>query len=63
LARAHGLDPATPFADIVAGQRVGSAGRADESAALDARLGQRLREPELVRTVARVATLLHEEGQ
>jgi hypothetical protein len=42
---------------------VGSAGRADEAAELDARLQQRLREPELVRTVARVATLLHEEGQ
>jgi hypothetical protein len=63
LARAHGLDPATPFVDIVAGQRVGSAGRADEAAELDVRLQQRLREPELVRTVARVATLLHEEGQ
>ena len=62
LARRHGLDPATPFTDIVERLRSGSGSRADEAAALDAQLRRRLREPELVRTVARVATLLHEEA-
>ncbi len=62
LARRAGLDPATPFADVVARLRDTSAGRADEAALLDAHLQRRLRPPELVRTVARVATLLREEA-
>ncbi|HEV2249305.1 MAG TPA: DUF4350 domain-containing protein [Candidatus Limnocylindria bacterium] len=62
LARAAGLDPATPFAQVVERIRDGSAARADEAASIDLRLTQRLREPDLVRTVARVATLLREEG-
>jgi hypothetical protein len=62
LARAQGSDPATPFAALVDRLRQTSAARADEAALLDAELQHRLREPELVRTVARVATLLHREG-
>lgn len=62
LARRAGLDPATPFAEVVARLRESSAGRADEAALLDAHLQRRLRAPELVRTVARVATLLREEA-
>ncbi len=62
LARRAGLDPATPFAQVV--ERLGDVapGRAEEAALLDAQLRRRLREAELVRTVARVATLLHEEA-
>ena len=59
LARAEGLDPATPFADVVDRIRAGSAGRADEVTMLDAQLQHRLREPDMVRTVGRVVTLLH----
>lgn len=62
LARRQGLDPATPFAEVIERLRPVSAGRADEAASLDARLEHRLREPDLVRTVARVATLLREEA-
>jgi len=60
LARAEGLDPATPFGHVVDRIREGSGSRADEAALLDAQLQHRLREPDLVRTVARVATLLHQ---
>jgi hypothetical protein len=62
LARAAGLDPATPFAQVVERIRDSSAARADEAATIDLQLGHRLREHDLVRTVARVATLLREEG-
>jgi len=62
LARRTGLDPQTPFEQIVARIREGSPGRADEIAVLDAHLRRRLHEPELVRTVARVAALLREEA-
>ena len=62
LARAVGLDPETPFARIAEHLRLGSSARADEAILLDARLQGRLREHELVRTVARVAALLHQEG-
>lgn len=62
LARSAGLDPATPFAEIVERIRDGAPSRADEAAAIDRELRQRLRERDLVRTVARVATLLREEG-
>jgi hypothetical protein len=62
LARTAGLDPATPFAEVVDRIRASSAARASEAAQLDAQLQHRLREPDLVRSVARVATLLHEEG-
>lgn len=62
LARAEGLDPATPFAHVIDRIRAGSAGRADEAAMIDLQLQHRLREPDLVRTVARVATLLQREG-
>ena len=62
LARRTGLDPATAFELIVARIREGSPGRADEIALLEAQLRHRLREPELVRTVAKVATLLREEA-
>ncbi len=62
LARAAGLDPATPFAQVVDRMRDAAPARADEAATLDARLRHRLREADLVRTVARVATLLREEG-
>jgi hypothetical protein len=62
LARAAGLDPATPFARVVDRIREVSAGRADDAAGLDAQLQHRLRERDLVRSVARVATLLREEG-
>lgn len=62
LARAAGLDPATPFPQVVDRLCDASPARADEAAALDARLGHRLREADLVHTVARVATLLRVEG-
>lgn len=62
LARSAGLDPATPFAQVVERIRGGSAARADEAATIDLHLTGRLREHDLVRTVARVATLLREEG-
>jgi len=62
LARAVGLDPATPFARVVDRIRETSPARADEAALLDAHLQQRLREPNLVRTVARVTSVLREEG-
>ena len=62
LARAQGLDPALPFAEIVEHVRASSAVRAGEARLLDAQLQGRLREPDLVRTVARVATLLREEA-
>jgi hypothetical protein len=62
LARSIGLDPATPFARVVDRVREGSAARADEAALLDAQLQHRLREHELVRTVARVVSVLREEG-
>jgi hypothetical protein len=61
LARAVGLDPATPFARVVDRVREGSPSRAEEAGALDAQLQHRLRAHELVRTVARVASLLREE--
>lgn len=60
LARAEGLDPATPFERVVERIRDSSATRADEVALLDARLRHRLREHDLVRTVARVATLVRQ---
>jgi hypothetical protein len=47
---------------VLDGVRAISPTRAAEAAALDARLGQRLRDAELVRTVAEVAALLREEG-
>ncbi len=62
LARRQGLDPLTPFADVVEHLRSSIGTWADEAAHLDALLQHRLREPELVRTVARVATLLREEA-
>ena len=62
LARSAGLDPATPFAEVVGLIRGRAPARADEAATIDRQLGQRLREHDLVRTVARVATLLREEG-
>jgi len=62
LAQRTGLDPATPLEVMVARIREGSAGRADEVTLLDALLQRRLREPELVRTVGRVATVLREEA-
>jgi hypothetical protein len=62
LARAVGLDPATPFARVVDRIREGSAARAEEAALLDTRLQHRLREHELVRTVARVVSVLREEA-
>jgi len=60
LARAEGLDPATPFGHVVDRIRESSGSRADEAALLDAQLQHRLHEPDLVRTVARVARLLHQ---
>ena len=62
LARRQGLDPATPFADVIDHLREGSTGRADEAALLDVQLQQRLREPDLVRTVAQVVAVLREEA-
>ena len=62
LARAVGLDPATPFARVVDRIREGSAARAEEAAFLDAQLQHRLREHELVRSVARVVSVLREEA-
>ena len=62
LARSAGLDPATPFDRVLDGVRAISPTRASEAVALDARLRQRLRDAELVRTVAEVAALLREEG-
>ena len=62
LARSAGLDPATPFETIVERVRDASLARADEAASLDAQLGRRLREHDLVRTVGRVASLLREEA-
>ena len=62
LARSAGLDPATSFDRVLDQVRASSASRASEAAALDARLRQRLRDAELVRTVGQVAALLHQEG-
>lgn len=62
LARGAGLDPTTEFAQVVARIRVDHAQRADEALAIDEQLRRRLREHDLVRTVARVATLLREEA-
>jgi len=62
LARRAGLDPATPFETVVERVRDTSPARAAEAASLDAQLGRRLREHDLVRTVGRVASLLREEG-
>ena len=62
LARRQGLDPATPFADVIEHLRQGSAGRANEAVLLDAELQHRLREPDLVRTVAQVVAVLREEA-
>jgi hypothetical protein len=62
LARAVGLDPATPFDRVIDRVREDSPARAEEAAMLDAQLHLRLREHDLVRTVARVATLLRQEG-
>jgi hypothetical protein len=62
LARSAGLDPATPFDRVIDQIRPISAARASEATALDARLRGRLRDVELVRTVAQVAALLREEG-
>jgi len=62
LARDAGLDPATSFETVVGHIRAASPARADEALGLDARLRQRLREHELVRTVRRVASLLQREG-
>jgi hypothetical protein len=62
LARSAGLDPATSFDRVLDQVRSSSATRAAEAAALDARLRQRLRDAELVRTVRQVAALLREEG-
>src|SRR5438270_3025378 len=61
LARDAGLDPATSFERVVDHIRSSSPARADEAVSLDSRLRHRLREHELVRTVARVASLLHQE--
>ena len=62
LARGAGLDPATDLAQSVAQLRAVSPQRADDALAIDAQLRRRLREHELVRTVARVAALLREEA-
>jgi len=62
LARSAGLDPATSFDRVLDQVRVSSPTRAAEAAALDARLRQRLRDVELVRTVGQVAAVLREEG-
>lgn len=62
LARAEGVDPAAPFDAVIERLRSRSAVRADLARALDVRLGSRLREPELVRTVAAVVELLRKEG-
>jgi hypothetical protein len=62
LARAVGLDPATSFSAVVDRMRARSAARADEAALLDVQLQHRLRERDLVRSVARVSALLREEG-
>lgn len=62
LARAEGVDPAAPFDAVIERLRSRSAARAIEATALDVRLGSRLREPELVRTVAAVVELLRKEG-
>lgn len=62
LARAEGVDPAASFGAVVERLRSRSVARADEASALDARLGSRLREPELVRTVDQVVELLRKEG-
>jgi len=62
LARSAGLDPATPFDRVLDQVRATSPTRASEAAALDARLRQRLRDAELVRTVGQVAAVLREEG-
>ena len=62
LARDAGLDPATPFETVVERVRDTSPARADEAASIAAQLGRRLREHDLVRTVARVVSLLREEA-
>ena len=62
LARRAGLDPATPFDRLVTQLAAISPARAEEAAAVDARLRRRLRDADLVRTVAKVAAVVREEG-
>ena len=50
------------LAAVVERVRDTSPARADEAASIDAQLRRRLREPDLVRTVARVVSLLREEA-
>ncbi len=54
LARATGLDPSAPFERVVAAFEVSDPARAAEARELDHALDGRLREAELVRSVARI---------
>lgn len=61
LARATGLDPETPFERLVAALETGDPARAAEAHMLDRALAGRLREADLVRTVARIERVTRSE--
>jgi hypothetical protein len=58
LARALGLDPGMPFDRVLATLSVADRGRAAEARAVDDALGRRLREDQLLRTVAQIERLV-----
>lgn len=61
LARELGLDPALPFDRVLAALASSDPAREREARALDAALGRRLRDEDLLRSVGRVDALLHPE--
>jgi len=58
LARALGLDPGMPFDRVLATLAAADRGAADEARAVDDALGRRLREDQLLRTVAQIERLV-----
>jgi hypothetical protein len=61
LARATGLDPETPFERLVAALETSDPARAAEAQMLDRALAGRLREADLVRSVARIERVIRPE--
>jgi hypothetical protein len=58
LARGLGLDPAMPFDRVLVTLAAADRGRAAEARAVDDALGGRLREDQLLRTVAQIERLV-----
>jgi hypothetical protein len=58
LAAAYGLDPATPLDTVLARVDADDPARAAEARAIDAALSRRLRDEDLIRTVARIEGVL-----